>query len=125
MNTPTRPISVKIYYYSKFRSIPPHIFSEIASFGHVTKELMEKYHVLVYEYEDTVPTTDFYPLEYIDRIYTKFNKYEENPLSGLVSSTNQKRIEDLDTHTSMSIGDIIQLDQDMYTVTQFNFVKIE
>lgn len=117
-------IKVKIYYYARLDSMSENVWSDILVFGKVTKKIMERWHVLIYEFED-IKDDDSTTDEYLDSVYSKFNSNDKNPLSIFNSPTRQKIIKELQTHTSMSIGDIVEVDGTMYVVNQFGFKKIE
>jgi hypothetical protein len=110
---------IKIYYHceSKKMSIEDRI--EIQIFGKVTYDLMKKYHICVYEYNDVcIYVTD----KHLNKIFKRFNDQKTNPLCFPESQNLLKRYK---SHTSMSIGDVISIDDVCYSVSQFGFKKIE
>lgn len=89
-----------------------------------------------YKFRDLKPTLSYF-LQYwrmvylkefkkqpdLNMLYSMFNDYEINPLSD--ENNGQNVIKSTHTHTSMSVGDIIQLDKDFYIVAGAGFDKIE
>lgn len=116
--------TVKIYYYRNANTLPGNVLMDITFHARVTKELMEKYHVLMYEYRDTVENENDIN-EYLKSICSKFSDDYRNPLSVFVSESNQQRVRESETHTSIAIGDIIEVDHICYVVRNIGFEKIK
>lgn len=62
-------------------------------------------------------------LDFLENIFAKFNDYNTNPLSFENSPENQQKIKELKTHTSMSIDDIVQINDKMFKVDITGFVN--
>ena len=58
--------------------------------------------------------------KYLEKIFRKFNS-RENPLS---TRDNQEKIKSLETHTSMSVGDVIQINDKYYSVSGEGFHQV-
>ena len=58
-------------------------------------------------------------------IFQKMNDYDTNPMSYGVSPANQNWIRETGIHTSMSCGDIIQIDDRYYKCAAFGWDTIE
>lgn len=65
---------------------------------------------------------DVYDL--LDGIFDTFNNDDLSPLSYNVSQENQQKVKDNKTHTSMSINDIIEINDRFYIVKENGFGSI-
>lgn len=77
----------------------------------ITKEEFNKYYISIYTFEHEFQKTDNIT-EFIENLFHRFNS-DENPLS---TKEYQDKIEALQAHTSMSMGDIIKIDDVYYIV---------
>jgi hypothetical protein len=110
---------IKIYYHcdSKKMSIEDRV--EIQIFGKATHDLINKYYLCVYEYNDiSLCTTN----KHLNNIFKRFNNQKTNPLC---FPESQKLLRHYKSHTYMSVGDVISIDGVYYSVKQFGFEKIE
>lgn len=92
--------------------------------GNVTVKDVKKYHVRIYKYEtliedETLINDKIYA--YLEGLFMRFNS-EDNPLS---ASEYQKKIKKFLSHTSMSVGDVVQIDDDYYVVAGVGFKKLK
>lgn len=116
---------IEIYYYGDLKLIPENVLTEIL-FGRATKDMIDNYYVKVYEYSDTIGDINSDIIyEYFEMVFRKFNDENLNPLSYSVSKENQQRVRDLKTHTSMSVGDVIKINTEIYVITIDGPKKVE
>ena len=108
---------VKIYYYC-LGQMTTKEFCRISLLTKVKIEDLNKYYLCLYTFEtdDTINNT----VEYLENLFKKFNS-NENPLS---NEEYQTKIKESKCHTSMSTGDVIQIDDDFYVVGGTGFKKI-
>lgn len=117
----------------------------IFRYNELTMTDVAKYYVLLYSYSDypsggglslcagQVPplsqlvarfetVEDHRDAEILDEIFDKFNSDETNPLATIEA---QKLIRELSTHTSMSCGDVIEINRRYYVIDMQDFVLIK
>ncbi|AAV51045.1 hypothetical protein [Acanthamoeba castellanii mimivirus] len=100
-------VKIEIYYYQKkFDTDNEHAFI----FG-------SKSYTKVYEYTDDTQTNY---KDILELIFEKFNN-TDNPLKSL---DNQKIIRNNKLHTSMSVDDIVKIDNNYYIVDIIGFKSI-
>ena len=120
---------VKILYLCDVQNVPTDKRNKII-FGTVEMEDVEQYYKCVYEYEiDKVDNVGLFLEEIFEqfnvRAYPDGDSDNDIDLNPLCDAKYQKLIKEYKTHTSMSIGDIICLDDDYYVVQPMGFNKME
>ena len=110
---------IKVYYHCDSKEMSVEDRVEIQIFGKTTLDLINKYYICVYEYNDIcIYTVD----KHLGKIFKRFNDQKTNPLC---FPENQKLLKHYKSHTSMSIVDVVSIDGVCYSVRQFGFEKIE
>ena len=92
--------------------------------GKVLKDDIKKYHIRIYKFftnEQENAMIQENVMIFLEEMFAKFNS-EENPLSAL---KYQKKIKEMLAHTSMNVGDVIQIDNDYYVVKGMGFKKLD
>lgn len=116
---------IKIYYPSFLNNIPLNTYISIKLFPQsiINKNYIEKYYKCVYEinYEYFFDlSNEKNIMNYLEELLSLFNS-KNNPLS---SKENQDKIKSLKSHINMTVGDIIQINDLFYIVTDKEFYKI-
>lgn len=110
---------IKIFFYtSAVGEIPQAV--DILLHGKVDPTVFNdnKYYFNIYTYAARVNKLDI--TKFLDETFATFNT-DDNPLSTLEI---QQVICENNLHTSMSVGDVISVDDDIYTVSGFGFKKM-
>lgn len=105
---------ITIYYYKKLN---PNIYFQKELKKLFSDNFMENY-VHMISYLENAKETDNKILA--NKIFFKFNS-DNNPLS---SDEYQRFIIENRLHTSMSVGDIIEINKNKYVVLEIGFYKI-
>uniref|UniRef100_A0A6C0C9X1 Uncharacterized protein n=1 Tax=viral metagenome TaxID=1070528 RepID=A0A6C0C9X1_9ZZZZ len=110
--------TIKIYYYTDAVATLPFAFNIIFS-GNVDPRLLEneKYYSNVHTFTKNVGDD---VNKFLDDLFAIYNS-DQNPLSTVAM---QKYIQEKNTHTSMSVGDVIYIDGIPYSVSGFGFKKM-
>lgn len=87
----------------------------------VAKEFFEKYWVDMDEEEYIESDADV--KTELEKIFAKYNQYGSNPLSA--DNGGQDKVRSKGVHTSMSIGDMIEVDGQTYMVASTGFKKVK
>lgn len=111
---------VQVYYPYNIDKLPQNVLIRIMlSFGKdITLEDITQYYVCVHEMKEEKKIEN--PIEYLNRLWELFNS-DDNPLS----DKKFEEIEKLHTHTSMSVGDAIKIDDTYYVVSGSGFRKLD
>ena len=96
--------TVTVWYYT--RSAMKNDPVGLGLCGKVDKTTLSNTHREVYQTKEEVPE-DRVP--FLEEYFHKFNVYEENPLSHENSPDKQQFIKENQLHTSMSVGDVIEI----------------
>ena len=115
---------VEIFYPSFNKNIPQSFIIKTALGQGITTSDFQNYYVKVYELDIplNVNIDDISSLiNYFDRLFELFNS-EKNPLS--IDPEIQNKIKENKSHTSMSPGDVIKINDSYYYVAGFGFQKI-
>jgi len=108
---------IKIYYPCGVLNLSKSLLLELAGFSpKITINDVKKYYKCVYE---TIVVFDDIN-EYLSDVFALFNS-DNNPLNNIES---QKMIQEYETHTSASVGDVININDIYYMVDGFGFTKI-
>ncbi|AZL89600.1 hypothetical protein QKC54_gp0925 [Megavirus baoshan] len=102
---------IEIYYYQR-----KNTECEIYSFIHSTK-----HYIKIFSYDTNEKLFGQHIIEHLDDVFEKFNNYH-NPLN---KKELQKKVKKYHTHTSMSVDDIIKIDDSYFLVTDFGFDVID
>ncbi|AGD92926.1 hypothetical protein LBA_01008 [Megavirus lba] len=102
---------IEIYYYQR-KNADSEIYSFIYSLKHYVK---------IYSYVTNEKLCDQYVIEHLDDVFKRFNN-DDNPL---YQKDLQKKVKKYHTHTSMSVDDIIKIDDMYFLVTDFGFEVID
>jgi len=86
----------------------------------ITKEEFDKYYASIYTFQHEFQETDNIS-DFLENLFHRFNS-EENPLS---TKEYQDKIEKLQAHTSMSMGDIIKINDAYYMVDGNGFKEMK
>lgn len=108
-------IEVSIYYYTNIETIPKEAIYDIVFVGNVSKDMILKYHKVVYSEKlesNNVP-------EYLESLFARFNSDTDNPLN-----MQQDKIKQLSTHTSMCVGDVVKIGDTYYACGIMGFKEI-
>ncbi|AVG46677.1 hypothetical protein [Acanthamoeba polyphaga mimivirus] len=98
---------IEIYYYQR-----KNIESEIYTFIHSSKR-----YVKIFSYTTNEKLRDHYVIEHLDDVFKRFNN-DDNPL---YEKKLQKQVKKYHTHTSISVDDIIKIDDSYFMITDFGF----
>jgi len=110
---------VKIYFYtSAIGEIPQAV--DILLHGKVDPVVFSdnKYYVNIHTYSEHIDKLDI--TKFLNKTFATFNS-NDNPLN---AQEMQRVIRENNLHTSMSVGDAISVDNDVYTVKSFGFKKM-
>lgn len=107
---------VKIFYFTD-NTLKSGDALDIMFYGNVDIKMIEESYVEVYSSMDEVGDDIFI---YLEKMFEKFNN-DENPLSGV---DQQNKISYLNTHTSMSVGDVVKINDTYYVAKGTGFSKI-
>jgi hypothetical protein len=77
-----------------------------------------KYYVCLYEFRTDIKEEI---MIFLEKLFARFNS-EENPLC---APKYQEKIKSFLSHTSMSVGDVVQIDNDYYVINGIGFKKLE
>ena len=110
---------VKIYYTKDNRKIAEdvNLVREIMIHGNVNMQMIEKYYTVVYEFVHIKMIVD--TNKFLEELFRKFNS-SDNPLN---NPDSQEKIKNSGTFTSMTIGSVIQIGDEYYSVAAFGFKK--
>jgi hypothetical protein len=109
-------MEIIIYYYKS-----PNV--SLMLYGDVKKEEMNKTHVEVYRDIVEFPI-NFSILDALEDLFCRFNDYETNPLSYDHSPKKQEFIKHNSLHTSMSVGDAVQINNEIWACKMQGWEKI-
>lgn len=109
---------IRIYYPCHSKNITHDFLIKTMITPNIKIEDLDKYYECIYSYETEIKKKCIN--EYLENIFEKFNS-EENPLS---TPEYQDKIKSLLTHTSMSVGDVVQIDDSYYVVSVIGFKKL-
>lgn len=116
---------MEIYYYCLHKNTPQDFIANLFfnQSQKITKDEFTKYYVKVFE--TNVPLSQNLNDEksknrYLQSLFEIFNS-EENPLA---FEKYQKIIRENNSHTSMSVGDMIKLNDILYRVSGFGFTEV-
>ena len=108
---------IRIYYYTDDVCKNEEDLLNIILRGEVNGNTFIKYYVEVYSLNEEILTS----IEsFLDMIFSRFND-ESNPLS---TKECQEKIKEKNSHTSMTVGDIIKIDNEYYIVASMGFKKL-
>lgn len=111
--------NIKIYYscfINGAKSDQEFILNKFLSPTKVTRKQFKDYYRLIYEKNDTVTEID----QYLNSLFELFNS-EHNPLC---RQKYQNLIKNLNSHTTMGVGDVVRINDQYYIVASFGFEKI-
>ncbi|ARF12179.1 hypothetical protein Klosneuvirus_3_314 [Klosneuvirus KNV1] len=86
----------------------------------ITKEEFNKYYASIYTFQHEFQETDNVN-EFLENLFHRFNS-DENPLA---TKEYQDKIEKLQAHTSMSMGDVIKINDTHYIVDGIGIKEIK
>lgn len=109
-------IDIKIYYWTE--QVIHDGKHEILIFGKANLNDLNTYYVNVYDEPLNINMDND---NILNDLFELFNSETENPLSSI---EYQNKIKQYHTHTSMSVGDIIKLNNDYYVVAIRGFTKL-
>ncbi len=102
---------VRVLYYRR------GVSADMMLLGHINKEDLAKTHKEVYITKEEIPEDR---IQLLESYFSKFNSYETNPISYQNDKNKQKFISENKLHTSMSVGDVIEIIIPNNTVDDFN-----
>nr|WBF70319.1 hypothetical protein [Megavirus caiporensis] len=102
---------IEIYYYQR-----KNADSELYSFIYLSK-----HYVKIYSYMTDEKLHDQDVIKHLGHIFKRFNN-DNNPL---YQKDLQKRVKKYHTHTSISVDDIIKINDKYFMVTDFGFEVID
>lgn len=110
-------------YYPCYTNDQPQTFlvKRFINPTEITKEEFTKYYKLIYQFEHQFQPDELDSKhEFLETIFSRFNS-DDNPLS---TKDYQNKIKDLKAHTSMSMGDVVQIDSSYYMVAGMGFEPV-
>jgi hypothetical protein len=102
---------VKIYFFKDHKNIPYIDQQDILVFGQPKLSFIEKYYECVYEINEKRKILNI--TSYLRYIAQKFT-FKESPLK---TEEKIKYLESIKSHDTISIGDIIQVDDNYYAIS--------
>lgn len=108
---------IQIFYWTK--KAVDDLKHDIFFYGKPKISYLDKYYVNVFNETTSVNNKDIHCL--LEGLFARFNS-EENPLS---SEEKQKLIREHNTHTSMSLGDVVKVNDKYYVAAQIGFQNLE
>lgn len=114
---------VKIHYLCHQNNLPSDFLIKLYIKPTITREIFDEFYKSIYD--EILPNNinlnnENEIMDYIENLFFTFNS-DNNPLS---SPNIQKKLKEFNSHTSMSMGDIVQINNDYYMVAGVGFNKI-
>ena len=109
--------TINIYYPSHSKNIEMSALTRIIM-AKIEVSDLNKYYECIYSYTSNIQVNDIDI--YLEHIFELFNS-DNNPLS---APKYQTIIKNLKAHTSMSVGDVIQVDDNYYVVDGLGFKEL-
>lgn len=105
---------IKVFYWTKKAVDDTKL--DIFFYGKINMNYIDRYYVNVF---NEIISTSLEDEELLEELFEKFNS-EDNPLQ---SEEKQRMIGENNSHTSMSVGDVIKLNDQYYSVGKSGFLK--
>jgi hypothetical protein len=112
---------IKIHYICDYGSLPKDALCRILAQGKTSKEDLSQYSKCVWEEKVNQADMNHDVTSILEGIFQLFNS-AENPLA---MSNKQQFIRDNKIHTSMSVGDIVQIDDVYWVVSGCGFQRMD
>lgn len=111
---------IYIYYLCKKNNITDDKFINISLLGNVMKKDLDKYYECIYSYSFSKLENEIDIHAELEYLFKLLNS-KDNPL---YSIKYQRKIKAMQTHTCMSVGDVIKIDNIYYIVNGDGFDQL-
>lgn len=114
---------LKVHYIRDYNAIPKNVLIRTLLLGKTERSDLNVYTDCVWEETINIPK-HLSDIDFLDEIYNKFNSFSDNPLGASKNPAKQEYLKDKRLHTSMSVGDVVQIDDKYWVIRGSGFAQI-